>query len=979
MGDTIIAKQSFDSVKVIFEYKNNVNRIYIDGAFLYKDYFGQSYRYDEDGNVISTTAYDKQESTFEYDTDNDMVKSTDPKGASYTYQYNDYHQPEVATSAEGTDYSYYYDQNGNIAQSQKTSKTSNTTGSAVYTEDGQYLTSQSDVLGNTVSYTYNDDGTVDTITDAKGVVTTYTYDDLKRVIRVETTNGDESLDNQYGYTDDKMTSVTHNGFQYLFDYDSMGRISATYVASENGGKRLLSGNTYVPATNGVASGLVKSLTYGNGAIKSYTYDRQDRVIGVRYDGDQQDRYTYEYNSEGLLHSQTDTQNNVTVRYEYDLSKRLSKIHFGSEYTLQYHYDINNNLVKVEEIYGSTTQNTRYLYNQDDLVTQVMTAGGGYIDYDYSYDRRKNLYTKENLTNHADTYGFTGPEGSIATENSFAVAPVKNQPTVTLTKSSEEDSITNYGSLHTTVPRPGEQYTISFWYQAQPGTAGTLRMQAFGENGSGEQVPLSDYAALELNGQNADGQYRYFETCIELDDSLYESVQWVSPTIQWVGGTGTISLNAVTFTNVYEDIWVPEGLSNTDTNNGGLATIVDSSSVNAPVPYDNTAKWEKTGSGRQWHGTYDAFRTSVPQPNEVWELSFYAKLDSDAAGTTMRFQFNGHDNIGSLWASKSTWEDIQLHADDQWHRYSVQVTMDEDLYNEGTSYIIPYLFWDSSDQAATLYLNGVSLHRVDNVWTKNQKGNFQEDYTAENIASPQINQIDSSDSPVETDPTTSISAPDGQTKTAAIRVIDGMLGGQTWTMSFWAKSTDDNPDHPSVPMEFDIRSNDLFGSISTLENVSRISVPNDSKWHFYTMTATIDEAFGADFTENGLRAWIKTSIAQQGTLLINAIQLTPGDTVRSFNHHINDGSLRNVTINTGSAQFNSAFLYDVDSQGREIVRVKHLIQNNQATSYEYDMMVHISRIYLPNGKEIAFAYDELEQLIREHNGQINPLSNPRPPP
>ena len=114
-----------------------------------------------------------------------------------------------------------------------------------------------------------------------------------------------------------MTSVTHNGFQYLFDYDAMGRISATYVASENGEKRLLSGNTYVPATNGVASGLVKSLTYGNGAIKSYTYDRQDRVIGVRYDGDQKDRYTYEYNSEGLLHSQTDTQNNVTVRYEYD--------------------------------------------------------------------------------------------------------------------------------------------------------------------------------------------------------------------------------------------------------------------------------------------------------------------------------------------------------------------------------------------------------------------------------------------------------------------------------------------------------------------------------------------------------------------------------------------------------------------------------------------------------------------------------------
>ena len=37
---------------IILEYQNNCNRAYFDGAYLYRDYFGQSFTYDDDGNVI---------------------------------------------------------------------------------------------------------------------------------------------------------------------------------------------------------------------------------------------------------------------------------------------------------------------------------------------------------------------------------------------------------------------------------------------------------------------------------------------------------------------------------------------------------------------------------------------------------------------------------------------------------------------------------------------------------------------------------------------------------------------------------------------------------------------------------------------------------------------------------------------------------------------------------------------------------------
>ncbi len=47
MGEVIVAKQAFDKAEIILEYQNNCNRAYFDGAYLYRDYFGQSFTYDE--------------------------------------------------------------------------------------------------------------------------------------------------------------------------------------------------------------------------------------------------------------------------------------------------------------------------------------------------------------------------------------------------------------------------------------------------------------------------------------------------------------------------------------------------------------------------------------------------------------------------------------------------------------------------------------------------------------------------------------------------------------------------------------------------------------------------------------------------------------------------------------------------------------------------------------------------------------------
>ena len=63
------------------------------------------------------------------------------------------------------------------------------------------------------------------------------------------------------------------------------------------------------------------MQYGKGGKVKYSYDEFDRVIGVKYDAETVDRYTYEYGANGQVAEVTDNNLNRTVRTEYDLADR----------------------------------------------------------------------------------------------------------------------------------------------------------------------------------------------------------------------------------------------------------------------------------------------------------------------------------------------------------------------------------------------------------------------------------------------------------------------------------------------------------------------------------------------------------------------------------------------------------------------------------------------------------------------------------
>lgn len=105
----------------------------------------------------------------------------------------------------------------------------------------------------------------------------------------------KTISNTYGYTGDRLTSITHNGFNYSFTYDNFGNRLSTKVGSQ----------TLMTDTYGANNGLLTKSTYGNGNYVENIYDRYDRVTGIKHNGVQ--KFGYEYNADGLVSRHTDRQ------------------------------------------------------------------------------------------------------------------------------------------------------------------------------------------------------------------------------------------------------------------------------------------------------------------------------------------------------------------------------------------------------------------------------------------------------------------------------------------------------------------------------------------------------------------------------------------------------------------------------------------------------------------------------------------------
>ena len=295
--------------------------------------------------------------------------------------------------------------------------------SAEYNSDGSLVTKVTDTRGNSTTYAYEGNpGLVTKATDAKGNATAYTYDPNTDAVTSVTAGG---VTNGYTYEDDRIKTITHNGFDYSFLYDSFGNTTATKV-----GNQTLLSNTYGPF-----NGLLQSSTYGNGKTVGYTYDQYDRLTEKSFDG--APAFRYQYDARGALFQHEDLLNSVTTRYDYDLINRLTGMRTSHGQELSVQYDDKNRVdFNLSKVNGVATK-TQYVYGDTALKQKPGLIYGVKIDdsqiLSYGYDDLSRLSTRTLNTTAPFVTSYEYLDGALSNSTTALIKSVQNgNDTVTYT-------------------------------------------------------------------------------------------------------------------------------------------------------------------------------------------------------------------------------------------------------------------------------------------------------------------------------------------------------------------------------------------------------------------------------------------------------------------------------------------------------------------------------------------------------------------
>ena len=363
-------------IRFYLTYYCDVNEVIFDNTCLYLDNFGSNYEYDSDGKLVTVEDGTGQGISYTYDGP-DLTKISQKfdgeEKESCTYTYDEHHNLKTETTKGGVVTEYSYDPPetstatstfGNptkvtVKDSDGTLQSSCT---ITYTEDYNYLTKVTDSRNGTTEYTYDTvKGVLLSVKDANGNVTTYTYDpntDALLSTSGQTSSTATLITNSYTYTNDRLTKITHNGFDYGFNYDCFGRVTSTSVA----GQTLISHNYN-------ANGTLSQSTYGNGDYVNYSYDSLDRVVSNSYNGIK--TFEYDYNKEGLVAKETDYENNIVKNYEYDFARRLVGESSSNGLRSSYTYDERNNIKNLYVTKGDVVlADNEYTYKEDGLADTV---------------------------------------------------------------------------------------------------------------------------------------------------------------------------------------------------------------------------------------------------------------------------------------------------------------------------------------------------------------------------------------------------------------------------------------------------------------------------------------------------------------------------------------------------------------------------------------------------------------------------------
>jgi RHS repeat-associated protein len=370
---------------------------------------------------------------------------TDPNSRVSTKRMNAWGQVKQITDTANATTTYQYDPFGNLKQT--TDPTGNTV-SASFNVRGMKLSGSDPDMGNWI-YTYYPTGEVKTQTDAKGQITSFTYDNVSRLLtRVEaegTTTFVYGASQAARNVGQRESASSPGGYVEHYSYDSLGRPqeitttvdSTNYVitAAYNSTSGMLDSVTYPTSTSAApnsrfkvkyeyahgvvqrvrdfnnaatvyweriaadASGRTIDEQLGNGLHTYSTYDPVNGFLENRFTGSssQIQNLSYQWDKVGNLTERQDASLGIKESFFYDNLYRLdySTLKVGSAAAatnLDLSYDAQGNVTSKSDVgsfnYSSAQSGCSYYsYNQPHA---VRNAGGNV----YCYDANGNVVKRQ---------------------------------------------------------------------------------------------------------------------------------------------------------------------------------------------------------------------------------------------------------------------------------------------------------------------------------------------------------------------------------------------------------------------------------------------------------------------------------------------------------------------------------------------------------------------------------------------------------
>ncbi len=392
------------------------------------------YVYQDDGlNVQSitvqgyngvTTTTDPQVTTFTYDSFGRKATETRVRRTSVTdstplmlttgFTYDSLDRVKRVTDPLGNIRETVYDKNGKIAQILSHYRRPDASFDVrvevtrVY-DVADRLIQETDINGNTTTYTYDESGNRLSVTDANGHTTRFEYDAMNRQNARIDANGHRT-ESEFDPSGNLIAIRDANGNESRFEYDALGR--QTRIITPLGFDTTLQydGNGNVThTTDANANGGLQPKNNQNATVYQQ-YDELSRLKLVR-DAMNSDTL-YSYNLLGDVTSITDAEGRVTT-FVYDELGRLTEVRDplieSPDKTTVFTYDELGNVLTTTDRKGQVTRSTYDVLNRVtlseyladgntesrsyDIYGNLETLSNSQVTYTYTYDNQNRLKSK----------------------------------------------------------------------------------------------------------------------------------------------------------------------------------------------------------------------------------------------------------------------------------------------------------------------------------------------------------------------------------------------------------------------------------------------------------------------------------------------------------------------------------------------------------------------------------------------------------